>query len=145
MDNRIQEVEQMIVDCNAHMLAKKQLSLISAEDWKTLLETISNIQKATIVEQPEVKRKATPTLMPQEESESTKEIIPQDQPREVSELVCSKCGETLKAGAKFCKFCGTVVDTSMAVSQPPPVNLCTCGAKISTGAKFCRNCGKPVL
>lgn len=132
MDNRIQEVEQMIVDCNAHMLAKKQLSLKSAQDWKIFFETFGNIPKTAIME-------------PEEQSQPTEESILQNQPSSLPEPVCSKCGKTLKAGAKFCKFCGTQVGPSTPFSQPAPERLCTCGAKIITGAKFCRNCGQPVL
>lgn len=124
MDHRIFEVEQMIADCNNRVLAKKQWSLKSVEDWRALLGTIQEIKKAVETEMSEAKENMAP--------------------QRVSESVCSKCNTPLKSGAKFCRNCGTRVDPSMAEPQPAKAKLCVCGAKIVEGAKFCRECGKPI-
>lgn len=55
-------------------------------------------------------------------------------PSEEPELVCSKCGEVLEEGSKFCAKCGAPVDE---------VKFCSnCGNKIECGSKFCPKCGK---
>ena len=46
---------------------------------------------------------------------------------------CSKCGEAIPDGAKFCMSCG---------SPRPTARFCPqCGAKAGEGAKFCMECG----
>lgn len=54
---------------------------------------------------------------------------------------CSRCGEVLKPGAKFCTKCG-----APAASLQTRSNLmCAgCGAELIDGAKFCAKCGTPV-
>lgn len=48
---------------------------------------------------------------------------------------CDYCGKENKAGAKFCKFCGTALIKE-------EVRFCTeCGNKIKPGKKFCSACG----
>ena len=47
---------------------------------------------------------------------------------------CTKCGNQLPAGAKFCSECGTAVQVN---------KFCTnCGNQVAGDAKFCANCGK---
>lgn len=49
---------------------------------------------------------------------------------------CSKCGNALPTGAKFCSNCGTPV---------PQKKFCTnCGTQLNAESKFCSNCGKAV-
>ena len=51
---------------------------------------------------------------------------------------CGYCGKENKAGAKFCKFCGTALIKE-------EVRFCTeCGNKIKPGKKFCSACGAKV-
>lgn len=51
---------------------------------------------------------------------------------------CDYCGKENKAGAKFCKFCGTALIKE-------EVRFCTeCGNKIKPGKKFCSACGAKV-
>ena len=51
------------------------------------------------------------------------------------EEICNNCGKKNKAGAKFCKFCGTSLIKEEA-------HFCTeCGNKIKPGKKFCSACG----
>jgi membrane protease subunit (stomatin/prohibitin family) len=55
---------------------------------------------------------------------------PQNQ---TSSKVCTNCGASLSAKAKFCAECGTKVETK---------RFCTnCGAELSGNAKFCAECG----
>lgn len=49
---------------------------------------------------------------------------------------CKNCGETLRAGAKFCAKCGTPVVTDIFCSA--------CGEKLESGDNFCIYCGTPV-
>lgn len=54
------------------------------------------------------------------------------------EAICNNCGKKNKAGAKFCKFCGTALIKE-------EVRFCTeCGNKIKPGKKFCSACGAKV-
>lgn len=53
-----------------------------------------------------------------------------------SAIVCSQCGTTLNANAKFCFNCGAKVESRRKA-------FCSnCGSPLSEGAKFCSNCGK---
>ena len=53
-------------------------------------------------------------------------------------VCCGQCGKENKAGAKFCKFCG-----SSLIEEK--VRFCTeCGNKIKPGKKFCSACGAKV-
>lgn len=50
-------------------------------------------------------------------------------------IKCSKCGAEIKANAKFCQECGQSVNAT---------KKCECGAELGANAKFCPECGKPV-
>lgn len=57
---------------------------------------------------------------------------------EGKKVCCGQCGKENKAGAKFCKFCG-----SPLIEEK--VRFCTeCGNKIKLGKKFCSACGAKV-
>jgi len=59
---------------------------------------------------------------------------------------CSKCGNELKDGQKFCMKCGTPVSANpqqAAVKQAPAV-CAKCGNPLNPGQKFCMKCGTPV-
>lgn len=47
--------------------------------------------------------------------------------------VCTNCGATVSATAKFCPECGTKLATKRFCSE--------CGSEVSATAKFCPNCG----
>lgn len=52
---------------------------------------------------------------------------------------CVRCGQPVRAGAKFCTACGQLVT---AASVPQPANTCPrCGRPLRPGARFCANCG----
>lgn len=52
---------------------------------------------------------------------------------------CVRCGQPVRAGAKFCTACGQPV---AAASAPQPANACPrCGQALRPGAKFCAHCG----
>ncbi len=52
---------------------------------------------------------------------------------------CVRCGQPVRAGAKFCTACG---QPAVAASAPQPVNTCPrCGQPLRPGAKFCAHCG----
>ena len=72
---------------------------------------------------------------------------------------CSKCGESVADGAKFCPKCGTATGNTCPHCKTPvkanakfcpecgkPLsNTCKeCGASLSAKAKFCPDCGKGV-
>lgn len=48
------------------------------------------------------------------------------------QVYCSKCGQPLDAGAKFCSNCGTIKGAPRCLG---------CGAELTGGAKFCPECG----
>jgi hypothetical protein len=57
-----------------------------------------------------------------------------------SSTVCSKCGNAVAAGVKFCSNCGASVTTPI-----PAEKFCSeCGTKNEGQAKFCKDCGKPL-
>lgn len=49
---------------------------------------------------------------------------------------CTKCGQTLAEGVKFCSNCGTPVEQQQSKAFCP-----TCGAKLEPSAQFCTACG----
>lgn len=52
---------------------------------------------------------------------------------------CVRCGQLVRAGAKFCTTCGQPM---AAASAPQPANACPrCGQPLRLGAKFCAHCG----
>ncbi|PKM70857.1 MAG: hypothetical protein CVU92_11435, partial [Firmicutes bacterium HGW-Firmicutes-17] len=54
---------------------------------------------------------------------------------------CSKCGQRLAPGTKFCIHCGTPAPQP---SSPKAAVFCKyCGAKLVPGKHFCTKCGKP--
>ena len=61
---------------------------------------------------------------------------------------CSKCGNELRDGQKFCMKCGTPVSAptqSVVKLQPKETAVCAkCGNPLSPGQKFCMKCGTPV-
>ena len=59
---------------------------------------------------------------------------------------CTKCGNELKTGAKFCMKCGTPVSAPVAqVKSAVSSAVCpSCGKPLKPGAKFCMGCGAPV-
>ena len=50
-------------------------------------------------------------------------------------MECSKCGATLREGAKFCAKCGAEV--------PREILCAKCGAALAEGDSFCSACGAP--
>jgi len=54
--------------------------------------------------------------------------------------VCVKCGEPLRAGAKFCAKCGAIQNTPSGVKLAA-ANCPRCGNPVNPGAKFCNRCG----
>lgn len=51
---------------------------------------------------------------------------------------CTKCGENLQDGSKFCSSCGATV------TLPEPSHCLNCNAELASNAKFCTECGTPV-
>ena len=56
-------------------------------------------------------------------------------------MYCKSCGESLKAGVKFCGKCGAVVE----VTASEGIRCPKCGAVNKPGAKFCRQDGTPLV
>lgn len=56
-----------------------------------------------------------------------------------SSSTCSKCGATLREGAKFCRSCGTPTET-----RPVAVTCPTCKHANPLDSKFCRACGAAI-
>ncbi|MBQ5642926.1 MAG: zinc-ribbon domain-containing protein [Bacteroidaceae bacterium] len=59
---------------------------------------------------------------------------------------CTKCGNELKPGARFCTKCGTPVSAPVDQMKSASQSMtCTkCGNELKPGAKFCTKCGNPV-
>ena len=59
---------------------------------------------------------------------------------------CTKCGNELKPGARFCTKCGTPVSAPVDQMKSASQSMtCTkCGSELKPGARFCTKCGNPV-
>lgn len=59
---------------------------------------------------------------------------------------CPACGTALRPGARFCRQCGTKVETgAQERHEVPKPSFCPgCGMQLREGARFCRQCGKPL-
>ena len=59
---------------------------------------------------------------------------------------CTKCGNELKPGARFCTKCGTPVSAPVDQMKSASQSMtCTkCGSELKPGARFCTKCGTPV-
>ena len=55
-------------------------------------------------------------------------------------MICSKCGNEVAEGKKFCGHCGN----PMTVTEAKGLVCSKCGAPITPGKKFCGKCGSPV-
>jgi S-DNA-T family DNA segregation ATPase FtsK/SpoIIIE len=56
-------------------------------------------------------------------------------PLAVPARFCRVCGGSLRAGAKFCNNCGTLIAS----------RCCHCGGLLRPGAKFCPSCSKAIM
>ena len=62
-------------------------------------------------------------------------------------MVCSKCGQALREGVRFCEKCGARVAGSSPepAAGPVKVRLCSnCGSSITSNSKSCKWCGAAV-
>lgn len=55
-------------------------------------------------------------------------------------MICSKCGNEVAEGKKFCGHCGN----PMTVTEAKGLVCSKCGSPITPGKKFCGKCGSPV-
>lgn len=55
-------------------------------------------------------------------------------------MICSKCGNEVAEGKKFCGKCGN----PMTVTEAKGLVCSKCGSPITPGKKFCGKCGSPV-
>jgi hypothetical protein len=64
----------------------------------------------------------------------------------IGQTTCSKCGEVLRPGAKFCGRCGQTRIVQPAIPTPPPSPAyCPgCGGPLRPGTKFCGVCGQKI-
>lgn len=57
-------------------------------------------------------------------------------------VVCTRCGNTLSDGVRFCNRCGTPRAAAPAAAPAPTVYCTGCGNSMSAQARFCNRCGK---
>ena len=58
---------------------------------------------------------------------------------------CSGCGRELSGKMKFCKYCGTPLD-SQEMDAANTINKCrSCGTPLKEGNAFCTHCGSPII
>ena len=59
---------------------------------------------------------------------------------------CTKCGNELKPGQKFCTKCGTPVVAAATATESKAIGTTcpNCGNALKPGQKFCTKCGSPV-
>lgn len=58
-------------------------------------------------------------------------------------MICSKCGNEVAEGKKFCGKCGNPMGATAPVSAGGVI-CSNCGAPVTPGKKFCGKCGTPV-
>lgn len=58
-------------------------------------------------------------------------------------MICSKCGNEVAEGKKFCGKCGNPMGATAPVSSSGVI-CSKCGAPVTPGKKFCGKCGTPV-
>lgn len=58
-------------------------------------------------------------------------------------MICSKCGNEVAEGKKFCGKCGNPMGATAPVSTGGVI-CSKCGAPVTPGKKFCGKCGTPV-
>ena len=58
-------------------------------------------------------------------------------------MICSKCGNEVAEGKKFCGHCGNPMGAA-APASAGGVICSKCGAPVTPGKKFCGKCGTPV-
>ena len=59
-------------------------------------------------------------------------------------MICSKCGNEVAEGKKFCGKCGNPMGAA-APASAGGVICSKCGAPVTPGKKFCGKCGTPVV
>ena len=59
-------------------------------------------------------------------------------------MICSKCGNEVAEGKKFCGKCGNPMGAA-APASAGGVICSKCGAPVTSGKKFCGKCGTPVV
>lgn len=59
-------------------------------------------------------------------------------------MICSKCGNEVAEGKKFCGHCGNPMGAA-APASAGGVICSKCGAPVTPGKKFCGKCGTPVV
>ena len=59
-------------------------------------------------------------------------------------MICSKCGNEVAEGKKFCGKCGNPMGAA-APASAGSVICSKCGAPVTPGKKFCGKCGTPVV
>lgn len=59
-------------------------------------------------------------------------------------MICSKCGNEVAEGKKFCGKCGNPMGAA-APASAGGVICSKCGAPVNPGKKFCGKCGTPVV
>lgn len=59
-------------------------------------------------------------------------------------MICSKCGNEVAEGKKFCGKCGNPMGAA-APASAGSVICSKCGAPVTPGKKFCGKCGSPVV
>ena len=59
-------------------------------------------------------------------------------------MICSKCGNEVAEGKKFCGKCGNPMGAAASASASGVI-CSKCGAPVTPGKKFCGKCGTPVV
>ena len=55
---------------------------------------------------------------------------------------CSFCGKEVNADAKFCPYCGKIIEKPKFIEV---IRCRKCGAKMNEDSAFCPECGNPVI
>ena len=70
---------------------------------------------------------------------------PKPRPEHTEPATCPSCGGAVRPGARFCKHCGTSLQTpEPAEPEPEPARCPACGKNVRPGARFCAHCGVPL-
>jgi VWFA-related protein len=75
------------------------------------------------------------------------QVTPTPEPVE-NELIsqCQNCGQSLRLGAQFCPYCGSVISPSQVLEESQKSGICQkCGHSLRPNTKFCSKCGTQVI
>ena len=90
---------------------------------------------------------ATAPIAPAAKPRGRKAAAPEASPEKANTpapsavYACPRCGKPIRAGARFCSYCGAKAEPPAEVAPPAEPRCPNCQAPVRPGARFCGACG----